>query len=256
MSAPPSRFIRHDLMSADAPAAARFYGDLFGWVTTDVSVMGSTVVRLSLGERVLGAVMPFNMGPAFPSHWVPYVHVESVEECCRRISALGGDVCIGATEIPPGRFAVVNDPQKAIFSPFTPKVAPPAVPEASPRAGDFCWDELLTSDVAGATAFYTSLFGWGTSEMDAGAAGTYTLLTIGGAGIAGVMRAPADVAVVRRRRRRRRHGGAGREAGRHDRRPALGRSRRRQARRHPRRDGSFARDLQEGDPISRVHEMI
>jgi predicted enzyme related to lactoylglutathione lyase len=192
MSATPSRFIRHDLMSTDAPAAARFYGELFGWKTTDVSIMGSTVVRLSLGERVLGAVMPFNMGPAYPSHWVPYVQVESVEECCRRISALGGDVCIGATEIPPGRFAVVNDPQKAIFSPFTPKVAPPAVPEASPRAGDFCWDELLTSDVAGATTFYTSLFGWGTSEMDMGSAGTYTILKLGETGIAGVMKMRAD----------------------------------------------------------------
>jgi len=184
----PSRFIRHDLMCTDAPAMTRFYAELFGWRTTEVNVMGAKIVRLSLEEQVLGAIMPFMAGPEYPSHWVPYVYVESVEECCKKISGLGGDVCIGATEIPPGRFAVVNDSQKALFSPFTPKGGPPAEPPARARTGSFSWDELLTDDVEGAKKFYTSLLGWGTSEKDLGKAGTYTLLMRGETAVAGMMK--------------------------------------------------------------------
>src|SRR5437867_1847589 len=97
-----SRFIRHDLMCTDVPAGTRFYSELFGWQTTEVKVMGFTVVRVSAGSVVLGAIMPFDARLGHPSHWVPYVYVGSVEECCQRISELGGEVCMGATQIPPG----------------------------------------------------------------------------------------------------------------------------------------------------------
>ncbi len=33
----------------------------------------------------------------------------------------------------------------------------------------FVWHELLTTDVEGAKALYSGLFGWGTSVFDAGA---------------------------------------------------------------------------------------
>lgn len=192
MGTTPSRFIRHDLMCTDPDAGARFYNELFGWKTTELKVMGFTVRRLSLGEQVLGAVMPFDKSLGYPSHWVPYVYVESVEDCCKRVSELGGDVCMGATEIPPGRFALVNDRRKALFSPFTPKGGGPAEPPTPASAGSFCWDELLTNDTDGAKTFYTSLFGWGSKEWDMGPAGKYTLLLRGEGPIAGIMNMPAS----------------------------------------------------------------
>jgi predicted enzyme related to lactoylglutathione lyase len=192
MGVTPSRVVRHDLMSTDQAAAARFYSDLFGWKPTEISVMGFKVVRLSLGEQVLGAVMPFDPALGHPSHWVPYMYVESVDACCKKTGELGGNVCMGGMEIPPGRFALVNDPQGAIFSPFTPKGGAPAEPPASPAPGAFCWDELLTNDPAGAKKFYTSLFGWGSKEWDMGPGGTYTLLQRGEQSIAGIMKMPSD----------------------------------------------------------------
>ncbi|MGY8687344.1 MAG: VOC family protein, partial [Verrucomicrobiales bacterium] len=36
------------------------------------------------------------------------------------------------------------------------------------RNGEFCWNELITSDTGAAKAFYSELFGWETSEMDMG----------------------------------------------------------------------------------------
>jgi uncharacterized protein len=52
--------------------------------------------------------------------------------------------------------------------------------------GRFVWYELLTTDVAAATAFYAKVMGWGT--QDASAPGQpYTLLTVGRAAACGVM---------------------------------------------------------------------
>jgi predicted enzyme related to lactoylglutathione lyase len=177
-------------MCTDVPSGVRFYVELFGWKTTEVKVMGSTIVRLSVGEQVLGAIIPFDKSLGFPSHWVPYVYVESVGDCCKRISELGGTVCFGATEIPPGTFALANDPQKALFSPFTPKGNPPAETGSLPAVGAFCWDELLTDDVDSARTFYTSLFGWGSKPWDMGPAGQYTHFLHGDAPIAGLMQMP------------------------------------------------------------------
>jgi predicted enzyme related to lactoylglutathione lyase len=50
--------------------------------------------------------------------------------------------------------------------------------------GTFCWVGLATSEPAGAKAFYTALFGWHAEDLEAGAAGTYTALRLGGEEVA------------------------------------------------------------------------
>src|SRR5512132_2406130 len=184
------RIIRHDLMSTDPVSAAAFYAALFDWRVTELQVMGFTVRRLSLGDRVLGAIMPFDPKLGLPSHWVPYMHVESVDDTCRRVTELGGEVCMGAMDIPPGRFALTNDPSGALFSPFTPKQAAPDTP-APPPPGLFCWDELLTTDPDGAAAFYAALFGWKPVGEPMAGGGTYTVMRRAGIPAAGVMARPA-----------------------------------------------------------------
>ena len=54
------------------------------------------------------------------------------------------------------------------------------------QAGEFCWNELMTSDVQAAKTFYGALLGW---EMhDVNLTGTaYTLLKLGGKEIGGIM---------------------------------------------------------------------
>jgi predicted enzyme related to lactoylglutathione lyase len=42
--------------------------------------------------------------------------------------------------------------------------------------GTFCWVGLATSDPGSAKAFYTGLFGWHPEDVEAGAAGTFTML--------------------------------------------------------------------------------
>jgi hypothetical protein len=184
-----SRVIRHDLMCTDPAAGAAFYTALFGWTVTELKVMGMTVRRLTLGDAVLGAIMPFDASLGFPSHWVPYMQVASVDDTCRRVSELGGQVCMGAMDIPPGRFALANDPTGALFSPFTPKQPAPE-PSVPAREGTFCWDELLTGDPDAAARFYAELFGWERQTEPMADGAPYTVLTRDGAPTAGVMALP------------------------------------------------------------------
>jgi predicted enzyme related to lactoylglutathione lyase len=48
-----------------------------------------------------------------------YVAVADVDACARRVTELGGKVCVPPTDISVGRFAVVNDPGGATFSIIT-----------------------------------------------------------------------------------------------------------------------------------------
>jgi uncharacterized protein len=48
--------------------------------------------------------------------------------------------------------------------------------EASPLLGKFVWQDLMTTDVERATAFYSDLFGWKTKDIEMGEGGTYRLI--------------------------------------------------------------------------------
>jgi predicted enzyme related to lactoylglutathione lyase len=102
-----------------------------------------------------------------------------------------------------GRFAVVADPQGAVFSPFiyTGKEGMAAETNARPAPYTFCWDELVTTDPDAAAKFYATVFGWGVESTDMPGFGKYTLLKRTGVkdemnadkSAGGVMKAPPMV---------------------------------------------------------------
>jgi predicted enzyme related to lactoylglutathione lyase len=59
-----------------------------------------------------------------------------------------------------------------------------------PPVGTFCWNEVLTTDVAKAESFYTKLFGWKTEKKDMGPMGTYTMFKSGNDYAGGMMQNP------------------------------------------------------------------
>jgi hypothetical protein len=59
------------------------------------------------------------------------------------------------------------------------------------RQGGFVWYELMTTDMAAAETFYTSVVGWGVQDASAPDL-AYTLFTAGGASISGLMDLPAQ----------------------------------------------------------------
>src|SRR5690349_14712130 len=103
-------FVWRELLTADVPAAKRFYGELFGWTFED-RPMGPdwfyTIVKL--GDKQIAGLMDLaNLpegSPPIPPHWASYVSVDNVDETAARAVAEGGKVLGECHDIPNvGRF--------------------------------------------------------------------------------------------------------------------------------------------------------
>jgi predicted enzyme related to lactoylglutathione lyase len=126
-------------------------------------------------------------------HWLPYVGTADVDATVQTAQGLGGRVYMGATDIPDtGRFAVLVDPQGAVFAIFSqPATAPSGGGDSMPQ--EFSWHELATSDPVGALRFYAALFGWAEIDThDMGAMGVYHLVGLGGVALIGMWKTTAD----------------------------------------------------------------
>jgi hypothetical protein len=108
----------HELMTRDAPAAKRFYRDVFGYEMEDRQMGPTAYTMLRMGERREGGLMQITpeMGPV-PSHWLVYVAVDDCEATLEKAKSLGGNAITDAMDVPGvGRFAILQDPQGAVFA--------------------------------------------------------------------------------------------------------------------------------------------
>jgi predicted enzyme related to lactoylglutathione lyase len=114
----PGTLCWNELTTRDAAAQAGFYSSVFGW-TQVAQGPPMNYVEFQLGGASIGGMMPMEgeMWPAdLPNHWMVYFAVADADDAAARIVELGGSVSVEPTDIPPGRFAVVSDPQGAMFS--------------------------------------------------------------------------------------------------------------------------------------------
>ena len=108
----------HELMTRDAPAAKVFYRDVFGYEMEDRPMGPMTYTMLRKGDRREGGLMQITaeMGPV-PSHWLVYIAVDDCEGTMEKAKRLGGRAVTDAMDVPGvGRFAVLQDPQGAVFA--------------------------------------------------------------------------------------------------------------------------------------------
>ncbi|MDY7108102.1 MAG: VOC family protein [Planctomycetota bacterium] len=122
--APPAAgtFCWNELMTPDAGAAKRFYGELLGWTSEDMDMgeMG-TYTLFRKGDQHVGGMMPMvgDCWEGVPPHWMSYVAVDDVDASTKKAEQLGGKVCVPPTDIPNvGRFSVITDPTGATISLF------------------------------------------------------------------------------------------------------------------------------------------
>jgi uncharacterized protein len=112
-----------ELMTRDTPAAEKFYTKLFGW-SSKTSDMGPMKYTEFSNQGKTGAGMmeiTKEMGPSVPPNWMPYFQVTNVDATFAKAKELGGAEIVAPRDIPNvGRFAVIKDPQGAVFSIFTP----------------------------------------------------------------------------------------------------------------------------------------
>jgi predicted enzyme related to lactoylglutathione lyase len=170
----------------------RFYAQLLGWETKDVSMgPGEPYGLCLLGGKDLAGIMK-SMAPAqVPPHWLPYISTQDVDATAKKIEQEGGKVLMGPTDIPDvGRFAAVADPQGGAFAIFKTARTDGGEEPEKPPVSSFCWEELYTPDPAAAVKFYAAVFGYGVEEADMGPMGIYRILKRGDRQAAGVLKPP------------------------------------------------------------------
>lgn len=167
-----------ELMTPDPAAAQTFYQQVVGWGATKMEGGPMEYTLFTAGDRPVAGLMatpPDAAAMGAPPNWLAYVEVPNVDASIDQAVALGAKLIAPAMDIPQaGRFAVLQDPQGAVFAIITSANELP--PESEPVALEFYWHELTTSDLSGAIDFYQQLFGWEKkSEFDMGAMGMYYL---------------------------------------------------------------------------------
>jgi predicted enzyme related to lactoylglutathione lyase len=111
-----------ELNSRGIGQAIAFYEAVFGWThrTTDVPG-GPPYTEFDLdGERIAGGMEMSPMVPAeVPSYWMVYFSVGDVDSSFGSAIGAGAREMLAPQDFPGGRFAIVSDPQGAIFGLLT-----------------------------------------------------------------------------------------------------------------------------------------
>jgi predicted enzyme related to lactoylglutathione lyase len=188
------RFAWHELHTTDRARALKFYAPLAGWETKDVPMGPGELYGLCLlGGKDIAGITKSKAGTAVPPHWLPYIAVDNVDASAAKVTELRGKVLNPPMDIPDvGRFAVVADPQGAVFALYK-HLKPYEQEPKTPPLGSFCWDELMTTDPEAAAKFYTALFGYSVESADMGAMGIYRMLKRGDRQTGGIMKMPPGV---------------------------------------------------------------
>jgi uncharacterized protein len=179
-------FIWYELMTPDPDGSRAFYSKVVGWdIGPSDGEPGYAMIKGS--ESEVGGML--TLSAEMQQHgarpvWLGYVNTANVDETVTSIEHGGGKLLMGPVDIPQGRFAMVADPQGAVFYVMAPK--PPEGQEDKEslafsydkkRVGHCAWNELMTSDQAAAWHFYGTRFGWvQDGEMDMGPLGKYQFI--------------------------------------------------------------------------------
>ncbi len=171
-----------ELVTADRPAAGRFYAEVAGWRVVDDPDPAHGGYQMALapdGEGVAGLMTPMP-GMEMSPGWRVYFGTDDVDRDAARIAELGGRVEFGPMDIPDvGRFLAATDPQGAGFllmrqQGFT-SHAFDCGEEGRPGHG--VWVELATPDPDAAIDFYGALLGWSKQgAMPMGPMGEYAFV--------------------------------------------------------------------------------
>ena len=114
----PGTFTWTEVITDNPDRAAAFYRTVLD-VPTEAMDMGAGVPPYTLlgPPRAQGAGImrkPAEMGPV-PNVWFIYFEVADTDSTVARARALGGTIVAEPTNILPGRFAIIRDPQGAAF---------------------------------------------------------------------------------------------------------------------------------------------
>jgi len=198
----PGKIVWHDLLTNDPKASQNFYRELFGWefesVGSAAGLSGNSAYTLIRHNgRLIGGMIDtvaLNRKDDI-SQWVVLMSVEDIDAATTKFAADGGVVIAPPVDLQRrGRMAIVRDAEGALLALLQTRDGDPADREA--EIGGFLWDELWTTDVDGATAFYEDVAGLDATikniDKDQESGATYRLLEAGDKPRVGIMPNPLE----------------------------------------------------------------
>ncbi len=110
-----------DLSTPDRERAGQFYTSLFNWkILKDDEEPAHQYWHLKSGEEFIGGIPPAtHRDPSTPPHWLAYFVVSDCDAAVAKAKQLGGKTHLAPMTLEDvGRFAVLADPQGAVFAVF------------------------------------------------------------------------------------------------------------------------------------------
>jgi uncharacterized protein len=158
---PVGTFCWVDLGTADVAGARAFYAGMFGWEMAEVPADRGAYTMCRLRGRDVAGIRELGGGEG--AGWSSSITVDDVDRAVARARELGAAVLAEPFEVrDAGRTAVLRDPSGAVVSLWQARGHRGA--GLVNDVGAWNWNELVTPDVAAATAFYRELFGWSAQE--------------------------------------------------------------------------------------------
>jgi uncharacterized protein len=113
----PGSLVWEELSTSDLEKSKAFYTAVFGWGWGGSDEYAEAQVS---GRTVAGVMpRPEAMPAEVPDHWLAYFGCDDVDADAKRATGLGATVVVDPMDIPgTGRFAVLIDPQGAMFALF------------------------------------------------------------------------------------------------------------------------------------------
>lgn len=160
----PGTFCWVGMATSDPAAAEQFYTSLFGWEAQEFSAGAAgtytMLCRTAHDVAILYRQQPEARAAGAPPHWTSYISVEDADATAARAGELGGAAVFREPfdVLDAGRVAAISDPTGAIVSLWQPRSRVGAT--LVNDVGALCWNELATTDVERAKAFFGELLDW------------------------------------------------------------------------------------------------
>ncbi|MER5889558.1 VOC family protein [Streptomyces sp. NPDC001941] len=154
-----------DAQLPDLAAGKRFYGELFGWTFGEDGGEAYGHYTNAYGEgRRVAALVPKRDG-RMPTVWTVYLATPDARAAAARIRAAGGQLVTEPFPVEPfGTMALAADPGGAVFGLWQASGHTGFEKQGAP--GSYCWTEVYTRDKERVDAFYSTVFGYGTRDLD------------------------------------------------------------------------------------------
>jgi predicted enzyme related to lactoylglutathione lyase len=168
-----------EVAGKDRQTLKEFYAGLFGWKMTDAEEMPYSMIEAGKGG------IPGGIGAApenYPGHVTFYVEVDDIDAALAKAESLGGKQTMGPIELPGGgKIALFGDPeghQVGLISAMD-------VPSNGGAGSPTVHFEVLGNDRDTLLSFYTDLFGWRSSDIEAASGDAYAFVEAEEGGING-----------------------------------------------------------------------